>query len=157
MASVFSKPYKFFPILCIPSPQIRGDRFCEGTVNRPWMSRDLMFKCDENHSGFCANSHIKPLTIGMSWCITRAHEADPSQSPISVVCRCKYIGGVVVVVGVYIYIKRVRRARARAYTPPGAWLSSRVTQKGQKKTLEHSPTLPTAHKSCGNQKISDTP
>ena len=29
MASVFSKPYKFFPILCIPSPQIRGDRFEE--------------------------------------------------------------------------------------------------------------------------------
>ena len=26
VASVFSKPYKFFPILCIPSPQIRGDR-----------------------------------------------------------------------------------------------------------------------------------
>ena len=29
VASVFSKPYKFFPILCIPSPQIRGDRFEE--------------------------------------------------------------------------------------------------------------------------------
>nr|DAW11582.1 MAG TPA: hypothetical protein [Caudoviricetes sp.] len=56
-----------------------------------------------------------------------------------------------------IYIKRVMCARARAYTPPQPWLSNRVVKKGQKKTLEHSPTFPTAHNSCGNQMISNTP
>ena len=33
----------------------------------------------------------------------------------------------------------------------------RSIKKGKKKTLEHSPTLTTAHEETGNQMISDTP
>lgn len=62
-----------------------------------------------------------------------------------------------VVVVASIYIKRVRRARARAYIPhPGMVVKSNHI-KGQKKTLEHSPTLTTAHRRRGNQMISNTP
>nr|DAL05820.1 MAG TPA: hypothetical protein [Caudoviricetes sp.] len=58
---------------------------------------------------------------------------------------------------VFIYIKRVRRARARVYTPTPHGCQIVSHKKGKKKTLEHSPTLPTAHNSCGNQTISNTP
>ena len=75
---------------------------------------------------------------------------------MSVVCRCMYIGVVVVVV-VLLYIKRVRRARARVYTTTSMVVKPCSHKKGQKKTLEHSPTLATAYKELGNQMISDTP
>ena len=82
--------------------------------------------------GFGTNSHSKSLTSGVSWCISRAHEADPSQKPMNVVCRCRYVwygGG-----GGGLYLREARmRARARAYTPPPAWLSNRVVKKGEKK------------------------
>nr|DAQ35106.1 MAG TPA: hypothetical protein [Caudoviricetes sp.] len=57
---------------------------------------------------------------------------------------------------VYIYKARDVRVRARVYTTRGMVVKS-CREKGHKKTLEHSPTFPTAHSSCGNRMISDTP
>nr|DAL58208.1 MAG TPA_asm: hypothetical protein [Caudoviricetes sp.] len=72
-------------------------------------------------------------------------------------CRCRYIWYVVVVVvGLYRY-KRVTCARARAYTPPRAWLSSRVHIKKAKKTLEHPATFSYILRSVRKPTISDAP
>nr|DAZ79698.1 MAG TPA: hypothetical protein [Caudoviricetes sp.] len=65
---------------------------------------------------------------------------------------------VVVVVVASIYIRGARtRARARVYTITGMVVKGVSRKKRQKKTLEHSPTLPTAHRRCENQMISVTP
>lgn len=88
------------------------------------------------------------LDSGVSWCITRAREPSPPRpprSPINVVCSVSIYMVVVVVVVASIY-QEGACARARAYTPPKSWLSNRNHIKGQKKTLEHPPTLPTAHR-----------
>jgi hypothetical protein len=48
------------------------------------------------------------------------------------------------------------RAHARVYTTTSMVVKS-CHIKGQKKTLEHSPTHPTDHKETGNRMISETP
>nr|DAZ32054.1 MAG TPA: hypothetical protein [Caudoviricetes sp.] len=50
-----------------------------------------MTKITVEFDKFETDSHSKSLTSGVSRCISRAHEADPSQSPINVVCKCRYI------------------------------------------------------------------